>query len=253
MERTKSYSIEQERDLLLKRRDIADKDLAATAGDIQKVQAELDSMRMQLASLRTTIRLPPEIFGSNSFPGSGRETVGQGDPPLLHVKIYQETAQEIVKANASLAGLKSLDQFQRRIQSDINRRLIELASAESEFNRLKGEVDDAQTHMASFVKRGAEAQVDDEWRSNEQLSSTRLIQSATEPRRAAYPKPVAVILGAAGGGIAAGLLLALAVDQRQRRRQHQLASGLPPLGDRERVRAGAGGSPGIPVGDRAIG
>ena len=183
--------------------------LAETQGKLNGSNAEIASIRYQLSVLKSRITLPPEIFGQTSQTGFGKDTPPVKsndalwtDPPLLHVKLYQETAQKMVDANIEHAGLIGLLERQQGEVATIDATLNNLAANEPEFSRLKRTVNDATANLNVYIRKLSEAKTDNAWRSNEGLSNVQIMQSAGEPTRST-PKPTLVV----AFGVFLGLLV----------------------------------------------
>ncbi len=209
------YAIEEQRKLLLERRDKATADFIATQGQLSRLGSELNSLKQQLASLRTTITLPVEIFGNTEYARNQKDNALSRDPPLLHVKLYQDAVQLLVKANSDLAGQQALAAHQEASLSELETQLRHLSQVQAEFSRLQQAVTDSETYVGLFFKKGAEAQADNAWRSNDRLSTIQVMQTATPPLRPSSPKAGLFL----GFGLMLGLLVAsgaaLAVDRSE--------------------------------------
>jgi succinoglycan biosynthesis transport protein ExoP len=199
-----SYSLERQRTLVLARRDKALSSIAETRNSAQKLESELQSLRWQLASLKSKINLPAAIFGDTTF--SGRPNLPAGpadfgaDPPLLHVKLYQDSAQKIMNLNADLAGNKALEAAQAADLQQIDAELRKLAEKAATFARLEREVSQNEANLVLYSRKSTEAQIGNAWKSNERLSLLRVVEPAIKPIRPIFPRtgmvlPVALLLG----------------------------------------------------------
>jgi len=208
----KIYSIESQRKLELSRRDKAIADLSATQSSISRLDGELTSLKSQLASLKAKINLPTEIFGSNNFSdkrasgntGSGPNSSGgqnlSDDPPLLHVRLYQESAQKIINFNAELAGLRASESNQVQELRTIEKSLQVMASLSAEFSRLESDVAQNEATIALYTRKSEEAGIQNAWRTNERLSNMQIVQVASPPIRPVFPRgsviyPLGLLLG----------------------------------------------------------
>ncbi|MDR7038593.1 uncharacterized protein involved in exopolysaccharide biosynthesis [Methylobacterium sp. BE186] len=197
-----AYSIEAQRKLYLTRRDKIITELSNTRNLIGKNTGELQSLRTQLASLKAKITLPSEIFGDNNFSGPAAAPSASfgADPPLLHVRLYQESAVRIININAELAGLRLKESNQKRDLDQVNLELQQLAGKAAEFARLEREVEQDEANILLYTRKGAEAQIENAWRSNERLSTMQIVHSASPPIRPIFPRasivmPLAVLVG----------------------------------------------------------
>ena len=200
----KTYSIDGQRKLYLARRDKIASDLSETRSLIGKTGGELNSLKLQLASLKSKINLPPEIFGDTNFSGQSNSSTATsnfgGDPPLLHVKLYQDSAQKIINLNAELAGLRQSEANHVRDFDQLNGELEKLAGKAAEFARLEREVDQNEANILLYTRKSAEALIENAWRSNERLSTMQIVQVASVPIRPVFPRagmiiPLSLLLG----------------------------------------------------------
>lgn len=206
------YSVSEQRRLLLERRATAAKDAADNATQIAKVESELNSLKTQMIALRGKITLPPEIFGDASRLSGTRapraSDVISDDPPLLNIKIYQESAARLVSANAELEGLKATRAQRADVLRQIDAELQALATHESTYNTLRRTVSQAEGAIDNLSKRASEARVNNAWRSNESFSSAQVLQPASVPGAPSSPRPMFYIpLGVAAGLFGSLLLL----------------------------------------------
>lgn len=238
--RTGTYAIDEQKRLTLTRRDNLLAVLGSTQGSIKRVESQAESMRYQIAMLKTRITLPPEIFGSTNFqqetPKGGKSNDALwSDPPLLHVKLYQQMAEKLVEANAELSGLRALEAQQRRDLAAIDGQLQTLASRETEFQRLHRDVTRASSYIESFRRKSLEARMDTAWLMNEAFSAVQVIQNATVPLDPSSPKTKLIL----AMGLSVGLLLAGALIY--------VLAGRPEAESKERTRPNAALAPAQPV------
>jgi polysaccharide biosynthesis transport protein len=222
-----TYSIGQEVNLALGRRDEILAALAKTRGSIAEKEAQGATLQNTLTQLRRRISLPAEVTGPKYKPQpSGADgltdanKIPANESPLLLVRVFQETAQQLVNLNSSIGGLRALETAQSQSLSDVEKRLGDLSSVEAHFGRLKSDVDQAQKILEAHVGRAAEAQMNADWDASEKLSSVKVVQAATKPVKPVFPpKPLVMTLGAAIGligGAAASVLLDTMSSRRRR-------------------------------------
>lgn len=199
-----TYSITEQQRLLLARRDQILTNLATTLSSLGKVGGELDSLRLQLSSLRSKINLPTEIFGevpaSSRFGRTSANSNLSEDPPLLHVRLYQESAQKIVNLNAEIAGLKTSEASYNQELTKVDNELKSLAIRQGQFDRLKREIELDKTNIELYAKKSSEAEIDNAWKSNERLSNMQVVQEASVPTGPIFPRtailaPLGILLG----------------------------------------------------------
>ncbi|MCJ2104445.1 Wzz/FepE/Etk N-terminal domain-containing protein [Methylobacterium sp. E-041] len=209
------YAVENQRKLLMSRRDRAQADLSSTQVSISRIQGELESLRVQLSSLKGKMNLPAEIYGdaSSATRSAKQPSASSGfgdDPPLLHVKLYQESAQKIINDNAELAGLKQSEVNQKNELQEVDQQLKKLATKSAEFSRLEREVEQNEANFALYSRKSSEAEIQNAWRTNENLSTLQPVQIASVPVRPVFPRgsvvvPLGVLIGLLAGCAAAVL------------------------------------------------
>ena len=227
-----TYSVSQEIELTLTRRDNTLAALAKTRGSIAEKEAQAASFQNTLTQLRRRISLPGEITGPKQNMPTGTGTGNNGDAltdankvpanesPLLLVRVFQETAQSLVNLNSEAAGLRSLEKAQTDTLADVNRKLSELSSIAAEFGRLKDQLEQVSKVLEAHVARAADAQMNADWDASEKLSNVKVAQSATAPTEPVFPpKPLFIALGAVIGivGGAAACVMLEAMSARRRR------------------------------------
>ena len=232
-----TYSVTQEIKLALARRDDTLAALAKTRGSIVEKEAQAATYQNTVAQLRRRISLPGEIVGpKQNAPtslGSGTSASGTGtdaltetnrlpvhESPLLLVKVFQETAQQLVDLNSQIVGLKSLEKAQTETLAGIERKLGDLSGISSEFRRLNDQLDQMSKVMEAQLIHTADAQTNADWDATAKLSNVKVAQSATTPTQPVFPpKPLFIALGAVIGmvGGAAGCAMLETTTARRRR------------------------------------
>jgi succinoglycan biosynthesis transport protein ExoP len=235
-----TYSVSQEIELALARRDDMLAALAKTRGSIADKEAQAATFQNTLTQLRRRISLPGEITGpkqeitgpkqnvpaatgtrnntpGNNAPGNNTDAltdsnkVPANESPLLLVRVFQDTAQSLVNLNSATAGLRSLEKSQADSLSEVEQKLRDLSSIAAEFGRLKSQLDQVSKVLEAHVGRAAEAQMNANWDASEKLSNVKVAQSATAPTEPVFPpKPLFIALGvviALVGGAAACVIL----------------------------------------------
>jgi succinoglycan biosynthesis transport protein ExoP len=234
------YSVTQETELALSRRDDTLAALAKTRGSIVEKEAQAATLQNTLTQLRRRISIPGEILGPRqnapaAAGGTGSKEnndaltdsnkVPANESPLLLVKVFQETAQSLVNLNSQIVGLKSLEKSQNEALSDVEKKLGSLSSISSEFRRLNDQLEQVSKVLEAHVGRAADAQMNADWDASEKLSNVKVAQSATAPTEPVFPpKPLFIALGALiglVGGAAACVLLESASVRRRRAYESQ--------------------------------
>jgi uncharacterized protein involved in exopolysaccharide biosynthesis len=230
-----TYSVSQEIELALTRRDNTVAALAKTRGSIAEKEAQAATFQNTLTQLRRRISLPGEITGPKQNVPAGTGTGNNSDAltdankvpanesPLLLVRVFQETAQSLVNLNSEVAGLRSLEKAQTDSLADVNRKLSELSSIAAEFGRLQDQLEQVSKVLEAHVGRAADAQMNADWDASEKLSNVKVAQSATAPTEPVFPpKPLFIALGAVIGIVvgAAACVMLEAISARRRQAYH---------------------------------
>jgi polysaccharide biosynthesis transport protein len=223
------YSVGQEIELALSRRDSTLAALAKTRGTIAEKEAQAATFQNTLTQLRRRISLPGEITGpKQNAPAAAGGTDGLTDSnkvpanesPLLLVKVFQETAQSLVNLNSEIVGLKSLANAQADTLSDVEKKLGSLSAISSEYRRLNDQLEQVSKLLEAHVSRAADAQMNANWDASEKLSNVKVAQSATAPTEPVFPpKPLFIALGAVIGLVGGAATCVLLEAANARRRQ----------------------------------
>ena len=204
------FRIDDQRRLLLEQRSALAAALVGTTGLIAEKESQTAAIPSQLAQMKPIAR-NPQITGLTQLdvpPAPGTAPVAAkkqtsapiaslaADPPLLLVKVYQDTVAALVKLHTDLAGLRALKAHQEKTLKELDVDLSSLSSKEAEFERLRREVMQARDNSDLFTKKALEEQLSQDLNARK-LSSVQVLQGATTPLRPIWPKP--------------GLLLALGI------------------------------------------
>jgi uncharacterized protein involved in exopolysaccharide biosynthesis len=213
------YALDKQRDLLLNRRSNLLDSVASTHGLIAEKEAQARELAAQLTTMKLTgvspqisalargARQPQGRNGPKELQAQDEATdtsvpFTSNDPPLLLVRVYQDTVQVLVRTNSELAGLRSLGTRQRAELDAVGEELRKLSEKETEFFRLKQDVDVASHSADLFARKAVEQEVDAAL-TDQKFSRLQVAQEATKPLRPVSPNRIAFL----GGGILAGLLL----------------------------------------------
>ena len=231
-----TYSVAQEIKLALARRDDALTALAKTRGSIVEKEAQAATYQNTVTQLRRRISLPGEIVGpkqnapaglsSGNASGTSTDALTETnklpvhESPLLLVKVFQETAQQLVDLNSQIVGLKSLEKAQTDTLAGIERKLGDLSGISAEFRRLNDQLDQMSKVMESQLIRTADAQTNADWDASAKLSNVKVAQTATTPTQPIFPpKPLFIALGAVIGMVGGAAGCAMLETTNARRRQ----------------------------------
>jgi uncharacterized protein involved in exopolysaccharide biosynthesis len=224
-----TYSVSQEIELALTRRDNTLAALAKTRGSITEKEAQAATFQNTLTQLRRRISLPGEITGpKQSAPAAGSNgdaltdanKVPANESPLLLVRVFQDTAQSLVNLNSEIVGLRSLEKSQADALADVERKLSELNSIAAEFGRLKDQLEQVSKVLEAHIGRAADAQMNADWDASEKLSNVKVAQSATSPTEPVFPpKPLFIALGAVIGLVGGAAVCVMLEAMKTRRRK----------------------------------
>lgn len=240
------YAVEEQRRLTLRRHSELAGAMAATRSAAAEKEEQVRSIAAQLALMKPISGIPEVARLSNaaatatpSPPATGkpplatqprdRDVAGSEmltrDPPLLLVRVYQDTIQGLVRANSELAGIKAVEENQAREIARTEAELIELGEKEAEFLRLQAAVAQARENAEAYARKSAMQQVEADM-SARNLSSIVIAQPASPPVEAAFPNVVLILLLGTASGILLGLTAVLAPAWAPRR---QSAPADPPV------------------------
>jgi uncharacterized protein involved in exopolysaccharide biosynthesis len=213
--RTSLFSVDEQRGLLLRRRDALALSLATTKGLVSQKLAERQTLAEELRKLMPVARSPyvsslvDSLGGDRSGPRPDSRIVDDRttDPPLLLIRVYQETMAALFKVNADVVGAQSLMRQQSDEIEAITAELGANLQNQEEFMRLKSDVDRATANLELYSRRMVEEQISAEL-GQARFSSVKVLQEATPAMRPSFPNyqfmtALAAIVAAIGGAIVA--------------------------------------------------
>ena len=213
------YSLQVQRDGLLTRLSQLNGAVAETKAALAQKANEQTSVENQLAQLR------PGIMASGDLGGSARTDraqlgLGRGversalasDPPLLLVKVYQETAQLIVTRAMEKDGLTASLRQQMAELNATQQKLDAVVQKEAEFNRLTRAVTHLEQDL-SMLRDKAQQETLRTAMSIRELSNVRVAQKAT-PSPIPVGPSIAILMAVFGGGLMLGCLTTLIGEVR---------------------------------------
>lgn len=211
--RTSIYDADEQKKLLLKRLNDVEAALAVTRGTIAQKVGERAILADELRKLAPVSR-SQYVSGLVDTLGGDRSAAPRGpdaralddrasDPPLLLVRVYQDSMVALFKVNAELIGVQGLQQQQAADVAKITAALNTLTDGEQEYARLKGVLDRAMYNTDVYSKRATAEQIDAESRAA-RLSSVKVLQRATVPLRPVSPNYIVMTLAAAFGSALLG-------------------------------------------------
>ncbi len=166
--------------------------------------------------------------------------VGAGNPKLVErlstrksvldqiqaqIKDYhQKLADRIEAQKGKVAFLEKAREGEMKRMIDVQAKREQIASLTRDVEFRQGEVDNAS-------KAAAQARL----QSQLSFSNIAIIDKATPPTTASFPKPILVAVGSVGLGLALGLILALIAEALDRRVRYvsdlDFAASVPVLGE----------------------
>ncbi|MGY0575818.1 hypothetical protein ACTGJ9_036255 [Bradyrhizobium sp. RDM12] len=235
---TQTYSADDQRELLLKRLNDLSLAVAHTRSSISEKTAQRQALANTLRSLAPVARSPYVSSLVDSLSGGDRTAPASpqsksveertGDPPLLLVKVYQDSMVELFKINSDLAGAESLQKQQTTEISKITEDLNRLSINERDFATLKRAVTQAAANSDLYSRRMVEEQIAAE-SSAAKFSSVKVLQSASVPFRPVFPNywlvfVLAVIFGVLGGIASALIFSRIQSKDREFEQAHDAGS-----------------------------
>ncbi|WP_168166121.1 GNVR domain-containing protein [Bosea sp. PAMC 26642] len=216
-----TYSVDDQRTLLLRRSSELAAALSATRGQLAEKQGQAAALTAQLRLLKPVTQSPfvstlVDSLGGKALVGPvprspSRGGSIEGEPPLLMIKVYQDGIAALFKLNSDLAGIRDMQTQQEAEVAKINGELAALAASQTEFERLKRDVALATYNAEIYAKRTVEEQIESDLRSAK-LSNVRVIQGSLVPLQAVFPNgPIFAALGLVFGTIL-GLAVTLLIE-----------------------------------------
>jgi uncharacterized protein involved in exopolysaccharide biosynthesis len=215
--RTQIYSASEQQQVLLKRFSDLSSALAVTRGQIADKTGERQTLADSLRSLAPVAR-SPYVTGLVDSLAGGRGRAQQansplneraGDyPPLLLVRVYQESMVALFKLNYEITGAQNLKQQQELDLANLTAELNNLSKNQERYIELKRAVDQAAYNLETYAKRTIEEQINAE-ASAARFSSAKILQRATVPITPVSPNFILMGLLGVGGGILSGLTAAM--------------------------------------------
>ncbi len=223
--RTGIYSITDQKELLLKRQSDLEAALSLTRGSITQESGERQALAASLHQLAPVARSPYVSALVDSLGGSQAAAAPragdprallerEADPPLLLIKVYQDSMVTLFKTSADLQGSQAIEIEQIAEIKKIKADLDSLAQKEQDFLRLTRAIANATYNADVYAKRSVEEQINAE-SSAERFSSLKVIQKANVPLRPVTPNYPLVTLAAAVGSGLVGVGAAFLMSRRR--------------------------------------
>ena len=189
------FFVTEQRRLLLERRNNLAAAIASTNGLIADKDSRATIIPTQLAQMKPVGRLPqitglaqvkPATEASAAISSDATIERLSKDPPMLLVRVYQDTIADLVKLQTDLAGLHALVDHQTQQLGKVNEELVSLSNQEAEFDRLRTEVDRAKRSADVLSKRAQEEALAQELNESD-FASVQIVQTATTPLKPIWP------------------------------------------------------------------
>ena len=189
-----TYNIYEQQKLVLEQQSQLEAALLTTKGTIADKTAQVANIPAQLSQMRPVGRLPQVTGLTQRIAPSVEAQQGQidrlaTDPPLLLVRVYQDTIAQLVKLQTELAGQHALAIKQEQAVLEQAKFLGDLAKKEAQFAQLRLAVDHARQNYELFTKKAQERQLEQD-QTAARLSSVQVVQPATKPLRPVSPSLV---------------------------------------------------------------
>ncbi len=218
------YSVDAQQEIILSQRKELQLKMVETAGAISQREAEIGEVSRQLVLLKLNT-LSPQLaslahesdrnanIGGRSPRASSASAVPLPlkDPPLLLVRVYQDTAEILVKKNAELTGLRELASRLKTQLSDFDHELSRLSAKRADFEQLKRNVDLARHNADAFATKEIEQKTELAL-DRQKLIRLQLVQEAVVPWTPAFPTMTVKLI--TGVLVALLTVMALAVASR---------------------------------------
>jgi polysaccharide biosynthesis transport protein len=190
------FDMKEQQKLLLSRRSDLLSGLASTRSSVAEKEAEAHEFARQLANLKLTKLLAPvaamalDAKPDETSPKTDPSTPFiHGDPPLLLVRVYQDTVQLLVRTNSEVVGFKSLGLQQEAEVATVEKELNALVGKEAKFYELQQDFDLARQNAAKFAEKAFEQDLDAAL-AMRKFSKLRVVEEASRPTRPIFPQPV---------------------------------------------------------------
>ena len=219
------FKIDDQIRLLIEERSHVASTLGKTRGLITEKESQTLAIPTQLSQMKPINRLPQITGLTPSKPDKVTtphvdnppkiEALG-ADPPLLLVRVYQDTIANLVRLQTELVGLHALELYQDSMLKKLDDELSSIVSKEAQFDRLRQEVVNLRANDEILTKKLTELQVSQDLNAKK-LSSVQVIQDATTPL-----EPMQRWVLTIGLGVCIAPFLAMALLRADRNRKHEV-------------------------------
>jgi uncharacterized protein involved in exopolysaccharide biosynthesis len=214
--RTGVFSVDEQRSQILQRYTQLESELATAQAMVSQKTGERQAVTEQLKKLKPVTQSAfvsgiVDDFGAKDATRDIKTDADQravSTPPLLMIKVYQETIVDLFKDDAQLVGLNSRIAELRSEIHNIENELGDLSSKSGEFSLLRAAVTLAQYNVDTYGKRMAE-EIANQDSAKFRMSTLKIVQAATPPVKPVSPSLLLTLaaslvfgVGLAGIGIA---------------------------------------------------
>ncbi|MBV9520632.1 MAG: hypothetical protein JO068_21220, partial [Hyphomicrobiales bacterium] len=226
------YSINDQRSLLLRRANDLAESLSSTRGSIVELQGRKHALTEELLRLKPVSQSEFVTGVVNSLGAKDVEKTARmseeersltNAPPLLLVRVYQDTMDALFKVDAEFSGAKNREVQLGRELDSVNKELAALSSREAEFNRLSRDLTLAVTAAESYAKRTTEERINTSL-ANARVLGLRIAQLASPPVFPAFPQLGIFLALSLVGGIVLASAAALLPEALARVGTYNVAS-----------------------------
>jgi succinoglycan biosynthesis transport protein ExoP len=217
------YSADEQQRLLLLRHSELQSALASTTGRIGEKEAQIGEISRQLvnmklqdvspqisALIRDTRKLRTDAAPETRAGKDPATIFTASEPPLLLVRVYQDTLESLVRTNSEFSGLRDLVGHQQKELTSIEEKLANISSKRAQFEHLKRNVDLARVSADSFARRSVEQQVDLSLNLQKFLR-LQVVQEATVAINPVFPTRTLIISSGVTSGLIADFVYAVAL------------------------------------------
>ena len=198
------FDVNEQRRLYLDRHNRIASDLAALQGTIIEKERKAAIIPSQLEQMKPINRLPQVVALTQSSnerrtpvlitPKESTSSRLASDPPLLLVRVYQDTIAELVKLNIDLAGMHAREAHQAAELKQVEADLVTISTKEAKFERLRQDVAEAKTRSEFFSRKAFEEQLTQDLKARK-LSNVQVVQQPTVPLDPVWPKRMILAVG----------------------------------------------------------
>ena len=233
---TQTYSVQEQRKLLLERRNDLLRSISVNRGMIAQKQGERQTLVEQLKKLAPVTKstylssLVDDLAHDRSTVAEKRGPLpapGEFDanPPLLMIRVYQDSMVALFKINSDLAGAENLAARQTIEAKSLTDELDKLTRNESEFQTKKRVVDQAIANSDLYSRRMVEEEISaDLYKAK--ISPLKVLQDAMPLTRPDFPNYVLGVLSSFLVALLVAFGFVVLVGKRSAEEQpHPIAQG----------------------------